>query len=153
MIWIIVLIVGPLALMLFADARGMFDEVGGGAFSTEQYRPAHGPTSGSRGDGTAAEREDEIRQMLQARNDRRLARGESPLDLEAEVGRLLALDPTVDPGAGTRVDGDLRDEARQLAIARNERRSRRGLEPLDLEQEIELSLEQAMAGGRAETGV
>jgi hypothetical protein len=80
----------------------------------------------------SAEAREEIRQMLEAKSARREARGEQPLDVEAE---LAALTQEV-PGA----DHELREEVRQLVIARNERRMRRGEEPLDVEAEVERQL-------------
>ena len=38
------------------------------------------------------------------------------------------------------VDAGLRDEVRQLVIARNDRRQRAGKEPLDVEAEVERQL-------------
>jgi hypothetical protein len=80
--------------------------------------------------GSAAallERDIEIRQMLEARNARRLRRGEPPLDVEAELGRLTA----------PHIDDALRGEIRDLVIARNMRRARAGKPPLDVEAEIQ----------------
>ena len=71
---------------------------------------------------------------MEAKNARREARGEQPLDVEAEVAALTR------PGPGT-ADDALRDEVRQLVIARNERRLRRGQEPLDVETEVERQLQ------------
>ncbi len=82
---------------------------------------------------TAAETQEEIRQMLEAKSHRREARGEAPLDVDAE---LAALTSTA-PGAG---DPALREEVRQLVIARNERRLRQGKEPLEVEAEIDRQL-------------
>jgi hypothetical protein len=82
---------------------------------------------------SAAETEEEIRQMLEAKSRRREARGEEPLDIEAELASLTA----GAPGAG---DPALREEVRQLVIARNERRLRQGKEPLDVEAEVERQL-------------
>ncbi|HEY2161253.1 MAG TPA: hypothetical protein VGH24_08105 [Solirubrobacteraceae bacterium] len=73
------------------------------------------------------ERDDEIRQMLEARNARRIRRGEQPIDIEQELAKLTA--PQIDP--------ELRQEIRQLVIARNYRRTRTGKPPLDVETEIE----------------
>jgi hypothetical protein len=84
--------------------------------------------------GSAAallERDDEIRQLLEARNARRLRRGEAPVDIEQELGRLTA--PAIDAG--------IRDEIRQLVIARNHRRARTGKPPLDVEAEIAREIE------------
>ena len=82
---------------------------------------------------TAEETQEEIRQMLEAKSRRREARGEEPLDVEAELASLTA----ASPGAG---DPALREEVRQLVIARNERRLRQGKEPLDVEAEIDRQL-------------
>jgi hypothetical protein len=75
--------------------------------------------------------QEEIRQMLEAKSARRQARGEEPLDVDAELQALMA------PGGD---DPALREEVRQLVIARNERRMRQGKEPLDVEAEIERQL-------------
>ena len=82
---------------------------------------------------TAAERQEEIRQMLEAKSRRREARGEAPLDVEAEVAALTS----AAPGLG---DPALREEVRQLVVARNDRRLRQGKEPLDVEAEINRQL-------------
>src|SRR5437764_313797 len=82
------------------------------------------------GPGSAVDEHDhdeEIRQLLAARNERRVRRGEAPLDVEEELRRLTA--PAIDPA--------LREEIRQLVVARNERRQRAGKEPLDVEAEVE----------------
>ena len=73
------------------------------------------------------ERDEEIRQMLEARNSRRVRRGEQPLDVDEELAKLTA--PQIDP--------ELRAEIRDLVIARNYRRARAGKPPLDVEAEIE----------------
>jgi hypothetical protein len=84
-----------------------------------------------------AEVQEEIRQMLEAKSDRRRARGEPGLDVDAELAELTRSSAADDPA--------LRDEIRQLVIARNERRVRQGKEPLDVEAEIERQL-QALGG-------
>ncbi|HXO06669.1 MAG TPA: hypothetical protein VN880_01485, partial [Solirubrobacteraceae bacterium] len=53
-------------------------------------------------------------------------RGEPEIDVEEELARLTA--PQIDP--------ELREEIRQLVIARNHRRARQGKPPLDVEAEI-----------------
>jgi len=80
-----------------------------------------------------AERDDEIRQMLEARNARRVARGQPAVDVEAELLRLTG--PTA-----VAADPALRAEVRQLVQARNARRARRGQPPLDVEAEVERQL-------------
>ena len=81
---------------------------------------------------TGAEAQEEIRQMLEAKSARREARGEEPLDLDAELAALSEAPAGADAG--------LRDEVRQLVIARNERRSRQGKQPLDVDEEVERQL-------------
>jgi hypothetical protein len=120
------------AVWALATSRGSYDQIGRGAMSIGDDAPprpragAGGPTSPAE----AAEREAEIRQMLQAKSDRLEDRGEAPLDVEAEYRALTA--PVV--------DASLRDEVRSLVVARNERRMARGEEPLDVEAEVERKL-------------
>ena len=78
----------------------------------------------------AGERDEEIRQMLEARNARRIRQGKEPLDVETELAALSR--PAVDPG--------LAGEVRDLVVARNARRVRQGKEPLDVEAEVERRL-------------
>ena len=65
--------------------------------------------------------------MLEAKNARRIRRGEEPVDVEQELGRLTK--PRIDP--------ELRKEIRDLVVARNHRRMRAGKPPLDVDAEIE----------------
>jgi hypothetical protein len=80
----------------------------------------------------SAERDDEIRQLLEARNLRRARRGEAPIDVEHELQRLVA--PPVDDA--------IRAEIRELVVARNYRRARLGKPPLDVEAEVERQISQ-----------
>jgi hypothetical protein len=73
------------------------------------------------------ERDEEIRQMLEARNARRARRGEEPVDVEQELRRLTA----------PQIDAQLRLEIRQLVEARNYRRARAGKPLLDVDAEVE----------------
>ena len=75
-----------IAVITFLSTGKLYDQIGRGAFSIDEERGRGRPTSGG-GGGSARERDDEIRQLLQARNDRRLRRGETPLDVDAEVER------------------------------------------------------------------
>jgi hypothetical protein len=72
------------------------------------------------------ERDEEIREFLEARNERRRRRGEAPVDVEAELRQLTA----------PQIDDDIRAEIRDLVVARNHRRARAGKPPLDVEAEI-----------------
>lgn len=132
----ITLIALPVALIAFARTGPLWEGVGKGPFAIEQEIPP--PSSISQPDPPVdrALQEAEARQMLEAKSYRRQQRGEAPLDVEAEVTRLLA-----SPGAaGPAIDEKLRAEVRQLVIARNERRMRRGEDPLDVEAEVERQL-------------
>jgi len=84
-----------------------------------------GPAMGS--PAAIRERDAEIREMLHARNARRMRRGEPPIDVEEELARLTA--PQVDPA--------LHAEIRDLVIARNNRRARAGKPPLDVDAEVQ----------------
>ena len=83
------------------------------------------PAAGSA--AALSERDEEIRQMLDARNARRRRRGEPEVDVDAELSRLTA----------PAVDDELRAEIRDLVIARNYRRTRQGKPALDVNAEIE----------------
>jgi hypothetical protein len=148
-IWIVMLVIAPVAAVLFAGAFGMLDQLGrGGLAIDESPQPAPRGAGGPRPGGAMAraEREAEIRQLVQARHDREAGRGEQPIDVEAEVARLVALDPGGDPDVPPderhRQDAALRVEVRQLVIARNERRAAKGQPPLDVEAEVERQMEQ-----------
>ena len=133
---LVVLVALPIGGIVFAMGAGnALQKIGKGDFALEQDFPqgSEGPTYAV----SAAVREEEIRQMVQARSDRGVARGGEALDVEAEVQRLLASDV---PGPDLGADRALREEIRQLVVARNERRERQGKEPLDVEREIERQL-------------
>ena len=66
---------------------------------------------------------------LDAQNVRRRRRGEPETDVEQELRRLTGAAPAIDAG--------LRDEIRDLVIARNHRRARRGEPALDVDAEVE----------------
>lgn len=127
----------PLALLSFILGAGSaLRQIGKGQFAVqfEQDLPQKSP--GDAAAAATANREAEIRQMVQAKAYRQEARGEPPLDVEAEVQRLLEDRPAPSLGA----DKGLREEVRQLVVARNERRMRKGEEPLDVEPEVERQL-------------
>jgi hypothetical protein len=133
---IVVLIALPLGAIVFArGAGGAFNQIGKGQFAMEQDFPQS--SGGSMHAVSAEVREEEIRQMIQARSDRGVAKGRKALDIDAEVEKLLA---TESSGPGLAGDKALREEIRQLVVARNERRQRQGKKPLDVDQEIERQL-------------
>jgi hypothetical protein len=127
-------IVAPLIGWGLKRVTGGWDSYGGGAFSIRRDSPAR--------KGAATEPVDpaiqaaEVRQMLEAKAERRRERGEPAFDVEAESARLLAAAESVPEPH----DEELRAEVRQLVVARNERRRRAGLEPLDVASETERQL-------------
>ncbi|HEX6459682.1 MAG TPA: hypothetical protein VF032_12245 [Thermoleophilaceae bacterium] len=126
---IVVSVIGIIGAIVAAATGGkLYEQVGRGGLSFDRDVP-NGPAPGSA--AARAEAEAEIRQLLEAKSARREARGEPPLDIDAEVAAL-----TRPQGS----DPALRDEVRQLVIARNERRMRRGEEPLDVEAEVDRQL-------------
>jgi hypothetical protein len=119
------------AVVVSLASGGLYERIGRGAFSLDTPDAARGPAPGSA--AARAEADEEIRQLVEAKSQRRVARGEAPLDVEAEVAALTR-------PAAPAVDDELRDEVRQLVVARNERRIARGREPLDVEAEVERQL-------------
>ena len=124
---------------LFLATRGSesaYDRIGAGGMTRESDydRSALAPDESS---AERAEREREIRQMLGARSERLVRRGEPALDIDAEVARLLH--PAQRAGAH---EAGLAEEVRQLVVARNERRGRQGLQPLDVEAEVARTLDE-----------
>jgi hypothetical protein len=124
---VIAVAAGVAAVLSYGGSGSVYSSIGKGAFALDTEDRPKGPKAGS--SAALAEQREEVRQLVQAKSDRREARGEAPLDVEAEVQALLR------PTAGE--DPELREEVRQLVVARNERRGRRGEAPLDVEAEVE----------------
>jgi hypothetical protein len=114
----------------------LLKRVGGGPFAILNERPRKHPAGQAPVD--PAIQAAEVRQMLEAKSERRRQRGEAPLDVEAEAERLLAA--AEQPRGQDAIDAELQAEVRQLVVARNERRLREGLEPLDVEAETKRQL-------------
>jgi Spy/CpxP family protein refolding chaperone len=131
-LFVVVGVAAVAAIWALATSGRSYDQIGRGGMSIGDDRPP--PATASRGmaAGSAAEREAEIRQMLEARNARRAARGEAPEDVDAQLRELTASPAAADP--------ELREEVRALVEARNARRVARGEEPLDVEAEVERRL-------------
>ena len=122
-IWVVSLLALVIAFGALIASRKTWEDFGSGRLSME---PEGSGDRHQGAGGSALERDEEIRQLLEARNARRIRRGEAPIDVEQELARLSA--PAVDPA--------LREEIRQLVVARNHRRARAGKPPLDVEAEI-----------------
>jgi hypothetical protein len=119
LLWVVVALGLIGAIAAITTSGEAFKQIGKGGLFNEDEMLKPSPVS-------AAVRNDEIRQMLEARNVRRLRRGEEALDVEQQLEALTR----------TTVDGDLLDEIRSLVEARNARRVRQGREPLDVQAEI-----------------
>jgi hypothetical protein len=129
-IFVVVAIAIVAAIWAAAGSGALYRQIGRGGLSLDRDDDHVRPMAPAVSRAVADE---EIRQMLGARNHRRIARGEEPLDIEAELARLTAApDPAADP--------ELEAEVRSLVIARNERRVRQGKEPLDVEAEVRRQL-------------
>jgi hypothetical protein len=136
-ILIVVFAAIPVATIAFiAGAGNAFRQIGKGQFSVEFDGDLPQRIRDSDAEAGPELREEEIRQLLEAKAYRQTSRGESPLDVERELERLLA-EPTHGSPA---VDPALREEVRQLVVARNERRQRQGKEPLEVEAEVDRQL-------------
>jgi hypothetical protein len=134
----ILVVVALIATLNGGNLGRAYDDIGEGGLSLGDGAMPPEPQP----DSAAArrERELEIRQMLQARSERMVRRGEAPLDIDAELQRLQEEPPHEDAGGAHRHDPGLIEEIRQLVTARNERRVRRGEEPLDVESEVARTL-------------
>ena len=119
-LFVVVAVAAIAAVWALIASRGSYDQIGRGGLSIGEDRPR---------ESDAAEREAEIRQMLEARNALRTARGEEAHDVDAELRELTrAADP------------QLREEVREMVQATNARRIARGEPPLDVEAEIDRRL-------------
>ncbi len=125
-IWAVTIVAAIVAVITLGSSREAFKQIGAGGLNDGSDRPADEPTSGA---GFVAIRDEEARQMLEARNARRVRKGQEPLDVEAELARLVA-------GPAPSADPQLVGEIRDLVRARNRRRIRQGKEPLDVEAEV-----------------
>lgn len=101
-------------LWAVTNTQDAWDRIGKGDFGldTDADRQAR---------ETPAEREADLQALRAARDARRAARVPTPAD---RTGSAVGVDP------------ELEAEVRQLVIARNERRTRAGKAPLDVEAEV-----------------
>jgi hypothetical protein len=128
-LFVVVAVAVVAAVFTFAGTGKLYRQIGRGGFSMDGDEAAaaraRAPATGAVAN---AERDEEVRQMLVARNARRAARGQAPVDVEDELARLVAPSVHVDPA--------LEAEIRSLVVAKNERRGRQGKPPLDVEDEV-----------------
>ncbi len=135
MLMLISLLAIPFAAIAFSGAGEVYRSINKGALTSGQDLPLPRYLRRLPQAVDPAFRAAEIRQMLEAKSERRQRRGDGPLDIGAEAERLLEA-----PGVETSKEAVLRAEVRQLVVARNERRMQRGLAPLAVEAETERQL-------------
>jgi hypothetical protein len=144
-ILIIVLATIPVALASFVLGAGdALRQIGKGPFGVEFDSDMGRPITDDSVPASPQAREDEIRQLLEAKAYRQRARGEQPLDIEAELHKALG----AASGPAAQADPRLAEEVRQLVVARNERRVRQGKQPLDVESEVARQLRELESLGQ-----
>lgn len=131
-----VLVVAPIAAVMFARSGKSLEQLGKGPWAIDRDSDAGPRPEGDRA-AIARETREEVRQMVVAADYRRRSRGEDGIEIEEEVTRLLATTDSASKASGEVEHSEIRVEIRQLVVANNERRVRRGEEPLDVEAEVE----------------
>jgi hypothetical protein len=126
----IAIVAAVAAALSFVGSGRLYRDIGRGELSLDETAHRPGPRPGTAAHD--AEARAELRQLLEAKSHRRQARGQAPLDVEAELGRLTRPPPGADPA--------LRAEVRELVVAGNERRARRGEPSLEVDAEVERRL-------------
>ncbi len=122
-----VVIGGIAAIVGLVGTGRLYDRIGkGGLFRDEEHAAKPRPPADD------AFRDEEIRQMLGARNELRSHHGGEQVDIETELRALTK--PSADP--------ELEAEVRAFVESRNERRIERGQEPLDVDAEVARRLRQ-----------
>ncbi len=127
-LWVVCIVAAVVAVAALISTRQTWQDFGKNRLLMDNEPPAG---TASRTQTPDQERDEEIRQIMQARNARRIRRGEEPLDVEKEIARLTP----------PKIDAELRSEIRDLVKARNYRRVRAGKPPLDVEAEVQRELE------------
>ena len=126
--------------VVFLVSRGsVYDQIGEGGLTRRRAtpcgcrRPPPGVAARPR-----AEQEQEIRQMLRARSDAPASAAASRRSTSTPRSRGCSAPAQ----RRRRTTPGLAEEVRQLVVARNERRARQGLEPLDVEAEVARTLDE-----------
>ncbi len=128
-LWVVCIVAAIAAVAALISTRKGWQEYGKSGLLLESEMTRSAAAGGPAAD---REREEEIRQMMEARNARRLRRGEAPLDVDQEIARL---------SPPPKIDSQLQSEIRDLVKARNYRRVRAGKPPLDIEAEVQREVE------------
>ena len=89
--WTVLLIVviggAVVAVFTFVATGKLYDQIGRGGLSIGEDDDGRSHGGGAPTPVSARERDEEIRQLLTARNERRARAGKEPLDVEAEIER------------------------------------------------------------------
>lgn len=134
---LLLVVVVPVAAVAFARSGKAYSEIGKGQFAVDFD------------EGKETVHQDEVRQLVEAKAYRQAQRGEQPVDVDAEVERLLNPDETgseteeshLPPHAPEDPEmAQIRSEIREVVLAKNESRERRGEPPLDVEAEVDRML-------------
>jgi hypothetical protein len=134
------IVIVALAFLATGTSASAYDQIGAGGIARESEYGAGEPATAPESPAAQAEREREIRQMLSARSERLVRAGQPPLDVDAELARLLGVEQR--GRASDRPDAELVVEVRTLVVARNERRAREGMEPFDVDAEVARTLDE-----------
>jgi hypothetical protein len=158
-LWIVCGMAAVIAILALVMSSATWSELGRGGLVMDRDESHPRADAGA---ATVRERDDDIRSMLEARNVRRVRRGEAPVDVVQELLRLTA--PGADAsalsphrsdgvraagagvGSASTVDPELAEEVRQLVVARNARRTRAGKPPLDIDAEVARELRRVSEG-------
>ena len=144
-ILIVVFVAIPISLLTFVLGAGnALRQIGKGQFAVEFESDLPQRISDDDAAISPQAREAEIRQLLEAKAYRQRMRGETPLEVDAELSKLLQERSAGDLSA----DPQLVEEVRQLVVSRNERRMRQGKEPLDVNAEVKRQLRELESLGQ-----
>jgi len=128
---LLVVVVIPIATVAFARSGKAYSEIGKGRFAVDFDEESE------------TSQQEEIRQLVEAKAFRQEQRGEDPLDVDEEIERLRGEPDAPEPESRPPEDPEtaqIRAEIRQVVVAKNESRLRRGEEPLDVEAEVDRML-------------
>jgi hypothetical protein len=127
---VLVVIVGTVCAVISIVGLGRaYDQIGHGGMSLFDGtdRPVREPSTGAEADSV---RDEEIRQLMEARNAVRASRGRPPIDIDAKIATF----------ARSAADPEIVEEVRVLVELRNRRLVREGKPELDVQAEIERQL-------------
>ena len=126
LIWGVVAVGGIAAIWGLLGTGKLYERIGKDGL----YRDEAAAARSAPAPEAAGVREEEIRQLLTARNELRSHRGGAQVDIETELAALMR--PAVDP--------ELEAEVRAFVESRNARRVAKGQDPLDVDAEVERRL-------------